>query len=86
MRKTQREHGKFRIENEKLKLGHQLCVPEAAEVKEKIMNEAHCTPYAAHSGSTKMFQDLRHSFWWDEMKDVADYVHKCLVSASESGA
>ena len=44
------------------------------------MNEANCTPYTAHPGSTKVYQDLRHSFWWDRMnEDIAKYVHKCLV-------
>ena len=44
------------------------------------MQEAHCTPYIAHQGSTKMYQDLRHNFWWDGMKmNIFKFVHKCLV-------
>jgi len=30
-------------------------VPDVAEIKEEIMQEAHCTPYTAHPGSTKMY-------------------------------
>ena len=27
-----------------------------------------------------MYQDLHHSFWWDEMKkDIENFVQKCLV-------
>ena len=51
-----------------LRFEHQLCVPEIAEIKERIRKEAHSTPYTAHPGSTKMYQDLRHNFWWDGMK------------------
>ena len=41
------------------------------------MQEA--TPYTAHPGSTKMYQDLRRNFWWDGMKmDISKFVHKCL--------
>ena len=39
-----------------------LCVPDNPELKKKIMKEAHSTPYTAHPGSTKMYQDLRILF------------------------
>ena len=70
----------FCIENNVLKLGHRLFVPEVIEISEEIMKEAHCTPNTAHPESTKMYQNLRYSFWWDRMKkNIAEYVHKCLV-------
>ena len=44
------------------------------------MREAHCTPYTAHPGATKMYQDLRANFWWEGMKDdIARFVQKCLI-------
>ena len=36
-----------------------LCVPDNKELKKKIMNEAHSTPFTAHPGSTKMYQDMK---------------------------
>jgi len=49
-------------------------MPKIAEIKEKIMKEAHNTPYRAHLRSTKMYQDLRHNFWWDKMKnDITEF-------------
>ena len=33
------------------------------------MTETHCTPYTAHPGTTKMYQDLRSNFWWERMND-----------------
>ena len=60
--KTQKgELKEFCIEDEVLKLRHQLWVPEVGEIKEEIMNEAYCTPYTARLESTKMYQDLWHS-------------------------
>ena len=57
-----------------------MCTEAAEKIKEKIMNEAHCTLYTAHPGSTKMYQDLRSTFWWEEMKkDIANFVQKYLV-------
>ena len=33
-----------------------------------------------HPGSIKMYQDLKVSYWWSEMKrDVSEFVTKCLV-------
>ena len=70
----------FKIEDNVLKFRRRLCVPDVAEIKEEIMNEAHCTPYTAHPGSTKIYQDLRHNFWWDGMKmNISNFIQKCLV-------
>ena len=40
-----------------------LCVPDNLELKKKIMKEAHSTPYMAHPGSTKMYHDLKSTYW-----------------------
>ena len=64
-----------------MRLGHQVCVPQDIELKKKIIAEAHCTLlYTAHPGVTKMYQDLRPTFWREEMKkDKTDFVQRCLV-------
>ena len=67
-------------EDESLWYNSRLCVPDNSELKKKIMKEAHSTPYIAHPGSTKMYQDLRSTFWWTNMKrEVAEYVAQCLT-------
>ena len=38
--------------------GKRLCVPNKAELKDLILEEAHDTPYSIHPGGTKMYQDL----------------------------
>ena len=63
MKKVQEgELKEFKIENNVLRFRRRLCVPDVAKIKKEIMKEAHCTPYIAHPGSTKMYQDLRRNF------------------------
>ena len=57
-----------------------LCVPDVKELKVQILREAHSSLYTAHPGSTKMYQDLKGTYWWPNMKnEVADYVAHCLT-------
>ena len=44
------------------------------------MKEAHDSKVSIHPGSTKMYQDLKQSFWWTRMKrDIARFVSQCDV-------
>ena len=57
-----------------------VCVPDDDELRKAILEEAHSGSFAIHPGSTKMYQDLKMSFWWSGMKrDVSEFVTKCLV-------
>ena len=57
-----------------------LCVPADRELRTKILDEAHNTPYSIHPGSVKMYQDLKPYYWWSKMKkNIAQYVEKCLT-------
>jgi len=50
------------------------------ELKERIMAEAPNTKYFIHTGGTKMYRNLRWTFWWNNMKrDIVEYVSKCLT-------
>jgi len=42
---------------------NRLCVPDNMKIKKAIMSEAHATPSTSHLGSTKMYQDLKTTFW-----------------------
>ena len=45
-----------------------------------ILEEAHKSKLNMHPGTTKMYQDLKKTYWWPKMKrEVAQYVAKCLV-------
>ena len=45
-----------------------VCVPNDCELKKAILDEAHSGSFAIHPGRTKMYQDLKMSFWWSGMK------------------
>ncbi|GJT43178.1 putative reverse transcriptase domain-containing protein [Tanacetum coccineum] len=34
-------------------------------LREKVMMEAHSSPFTIHPGSTKMYRDLKQYFWWN---------------------
>ena len=60
--------------------GSRMCVPEIGELKREIMEEAHSSAYAMHSGSTKMYHTLKEHYWWKGMKkEIADFVFRCLT-------
>jgi hypothetical protein len=55
-----------------------LCVPKVKEIRELILREAHDSAYSIHSGSSKMYHDLKCRYWWYEIKRVvAEYVALC---------
>ena len=45
-----------------------VCVPGDNDLRKAILEEAHSGFFAIHPGSTKMYQDLKMSFWWSKMK------------------
>ena len=55
------EHGVVRYKD-------RLVVPSNEELKRKILNEAHHSKLSIHPGSNKMYHDLRHLYWWSNMK------------------
>ena len=57
-----------------------VCIPDDNDLRKAILEEAHSGSFAIHLGSTKMYQDLKISFWWSGMKrDISEFVTKCLV-------
>ena len=62
-----------------LMYGDRLCVPDVESLKREIMEEAHCSAYSMHPGSTKMYRTLKENYWWHGMKkEIAEFVSKCL--------
>ena len=63
-----------------LKYQNRVVVPKDETLKKEILEEAHRSKYMIHPGSSKMYQDLRRLYWWDNMKrEIARYVQTCLV-------
>nr|GEY26369.1 retrotransposon protein, putative, Ty3-gypsy subclass [Tanacetum cinerariifolium] len=50
------------------------------DLRTLIKHESHKSKYYVHSGSDKMYQDMKKLYWWPNMKvDIATYVSKCLT-------
>ncbi|WVZ63417.1 hypothetical protein U9M48_013051 [Paspalum notatum var. saurae] len=57
---------------------NRICVPNVDSIRKLILSETHDTAYSIHSGSTKMYYDLKERFWCYGMKRaVAEYVAIC---------
>jgi len=63
-----------------LRFQGRICVPNDTEVKKLILEEGHKIRLILHPSMTKMYQDLKETFWWQGMKkDVAQFVLACLT-------
>ncbi|XP_070034388.1 uncharacterized protein [Nicotiana tomentosiformis] len=51
-----------------LRLQGRLCVPNVHGLRERILEEVHCSRYSIHPRATKMYRDLRQHYWWQRMK------------------
>jgi len=57
-----------------------VCIPDDAKVKRLILEEGHKSHFSLHPNMTKIYQDLKETFWWQCMKrDVAQFVSACLT-------
>ncbi|GKE20648.1 putative reverse transcriptase domain-containing protein [Tanacetum coccineum] len=60
-------------------LNNRSWVPCFGDLRTLIMHESHKSKYSIHSGSDKMYQDMKQLYWWPNMKaNIATYVSKCL--------
>ncbi|XP_071933762.1 uncharacterized protein [Coffea arabica] len=51
-----------------LRFQNHVVVPNDEELKKEILEESHRSRYIVHPGSSKMYQDLKSLYWWDNMK------------------
>ncbi|GKA62522.1 putative reverse transcriptase domain-containing protein [Tanacetum coccineum] len=59
---------------------NQSSLPLFGNLRDLIIHESHKSKYYIHSGSDKMYQDLKKLYWWPNMKAIiTEYVGKCLT-------
>nr|GEU72627.1 hypothetical protein [Tanacetum cinerariifolium] len=79
---------KLRIEKLEPHTDGTLCLngrswlPCYGDLRTVIMHESHKSKYSIHSGSDKMYQDMKKLYWWPNIKaNIDTYVSKCLTCA-----
>ena len=64
--------------NSVIRFRGRLWVPNDDALRWDILEEAHRSRFSIHLGVTKIYQDLKRTYWWIGMKrDVVDFVSKC---------
>ena len=64
--------------NSVVRFRRRLCIPNDDALRWNILKEAHRSKFSMHLCVTKMYPDLKRTYWWIGMKtDVVDFVSKC---------
>jgi hypothetical protein len=72
--------------NDELHYKGRLYLSQQSQLKSTVLSELHATPSAGHSGFTKTYERVKHSFFWDGMKqDVHTFVAECDVCQHNKG-
>jgi len=58
----------FWVSKDGLVMGNIIYLPDDKVLKSEVLKEAHESKLAIHPGSTKMYRDLKESYWWPKMK------------------
>ncbi|KAF8755214.1 hypothetical protein RHS01_05561 [Rhizoctonia solani] len=58
-----------------------LVIPDAENLKERLLREFHDSPLAGHPGQQRTLELLSHNYWWPGMKSSAKEWVECCPSA-----
>ncbi|XP_074299814.1 uncharacterized protein LOC141630984 [Silene latifolia] len=57
-----------------------IYVLDSVDLRKRVLDEAHLSPYSIHPRGDKMYKDFKLQFRWPNMKnDIVTYVGKCLT-------
>jgi hypothetical protein len=72
--------------NEELFYKGRLYLFKQSQLKSMVLSELHASPTVGHSGFTKTYERVKHSFFWDGMKhDICTFVVECEVCQHNKG-
>jgi len=70
----------FTIKDGILKFRNRLCAPNHPELKNELLKDSHDSVLSTHTGSSKMYRDIKSYHWWPGIKrDIVEYVTRCLT-------
>jgi hypothetical protein len=71
---------------DELRYKGRLYLSKQSKLKSTMLSELHAIPTAGHSGFTKTYDRVKHSFFWDGMKqDIRKFVAECEVCQCNKG-
>nr|GEW57687.1 putative reverse transcriptase domain-containing protein [Tanacetum cinerariifolium] len=89
--KNSKDPEKLRTEKLRPHVNGTLCLngrswlPCYGDLRTVIMHESHKSKYSIHSGSEKMYQDMKKLYWWPNIKaNITTYVSECLTCAKDN--
>ncbi|XP_073153015.1 uncharacterized protein [Henckelia pumila] len=45
-------------------VNNRIVVPHISELRQQILQEAHCNKFSVHPGDRKLYNDLKTQYWW----------------------
>jgi len=61
-------------------IGRRIYLLKDKTLKDEVLREAHESRFATHPGSTKIYRDLKESYWWPNIKrEIAEFVSNCGI-------
>ena len=54
--------------DESLRLDSRMVVLSDVALRKEILQESHRSRFTIHPGGTKMYRDMKRTFWWEGMK------------------
>ena len=62
------------------RVNSRIWIPNIVELKHEILHESHNSRFSIHPESTKLYKDLKESYWWPNMKkEIAEWISKCYT-------
>ena len=77
---------RYRVIDEIIYYRDRIFLTEGSQLKKKILQASHDSPFAGHQGFTKTYKTIRERFSWKGLKeDVLQHIMECNVCQRNKG-